>query len=147
MGADFYLALVNKKSPGAAGISFGAFGAAMLMIGLFVLAFIFRLSGDMKNLLDAGRIQNGEAVDAQQDKTTKEQHDAVKAAFSAAGYTGPLNVAANTTVDEHIFVLPPAAFNQISKWADLTLVLQQILGTKVSIVQESASMPTLTQFE
>jgi hypothetical protein len=56
-------------------------------------------------------------------------------------------VAANTTTDERTFVLPPTAFNQISEWADLTVVLQELLGTKVSIVQESESMPALTQFE
>jgi hypothetical protein len=147
MGADFYLVLVNKESLGAGAISFGTFGASMLMIALFVLAFIFRLSGDMKNLLDAGKIPSSKTVDAQQQKATKEQRDAAKAAFSAAGYMGPLTVASNTTTDEHIFVLPSAAFDQISKWTDLTLVLQQLLGTKVSIVQESASMPALMQFE
>lgn len=147
MGADFYLVLVDEKSLEAAAISFGTFGAAMLMIGLFFLAFTFRLAGDMKNLLDAGRSQNSKSADNQQQKTTKEQHGAVKAAFSIAGYTGPLTVAANTTADERIFVLPPTAFDQISNWTDLTLILQRLLGTKVSIVQESASLPKMTQFE
>jgi hypothetical protein len=146
IGADFYLVLVDKKSPGAAAISFGTFGAAMFMIGLFVLDFISRLSRDMKDLLDAG-LANSKVPDPQQHKITKERHDAAKAAFSTAGYSGPLTVAANTTADEHIFVLSPAAFNQISKWTDLTLVLQELLDTRVSIVQESESMPALTQFE
>ena len=52
-------------------------------------------------------------------------------------YSGPLTVAANTTTGERTFVLPPTAFNQISEWADLTVVLQELLGTKVSIVQEA----------
>lgn len=147
IGADFYLVLVNKKSAEAAEISFGTFGAAVLMIGLFVLDFIFRLSSDMKNLLDAGQIPDGNAKDTQHHETGKEQREAVRAAFSAAGYSGSLAVAVNTTIDERIFVLPSAAFNQISKWADLTLVLQQLLRTKVSIVQESDSTPALKQFE
>lgn len=147
MGADFYLVLANKTSPEAADISFGTFGAAMLMISLFVLAFIFYISDDMKNLLDAGELANSEVKDSQQYKSTKEQCNAVKAAFSASGYSGSLAVAANTTADECIFVLSPTAFNQISKWAELTLILQQLLGTKISIVEESASTPALKQFE
>jgi hypothetical protein len=140
MGADFYLVLVNKQSPGATAISFSTFGGAMLMIGLFVLAFTFRTAVDMSNLLAAGQIPKNTAVDAK-------RHEAVKAAFLVAGYAGPLTVAANMTVDEHVFVLQEIAFNKISDRTSLTQVLQQLLGTKVSIVEESSYRPTLTPFE
>jgi hypothetical protein len=56
MGADFYLVLVNQNSLSAAAISFGTFGAAMFMIGLFVLIFASQTAVDMHDLLRAGQI-------------------------------------------------------------------------------------------
>jgi hypothetical protein len=57
VGADFYLVLINKKSLDAAAVSFGTFGGAMFMIGLFVLAFTSRTALEMSYLIKAGEIQ------------------------------------------------------------------------------------------
>ena len=76
-----------------------------------------------------------------------EQRAAVAAAFSRAGYDGPLNVAPVTSEDERVFLLPSEAFGSLHDRTGLERALQQVLRRKVWVVAQTEQWADLIAFD
>jgi hypothetical protein len=76
-----------------------------------------------------------------------EQRAAVAAAFSRAGYDGPLNVAPVTSEDERAFLVPLETFGSLDDRTGLERALQRVLGRKVWVVAQAEQWADLIAFD
>ena len=78
---------------------------------------------------------------------TDDLRGAVAEAFEQVGYFGSLRVAPITSSDERVFLLNGRALANVRNMRALEQELQQILGLKVWVVEQTASWPTAITFE
>ena len=75
------------------------------------------------------------------------QRTAVAGAFKLAGYDGPLVTAPVTSEDERAFLVERHVLRSVGDVRTLEQVLQQLLGRKIFVVEQSDAWGTPVPFE